>query len=163
MRSPVGEPCRVSVITPVRNGVTSIAAALDSILAQSHHSLELVVVDGRSHDGTVEVIRQRTNRIAWWVSEPDRGISHAFNKGLAQAHGDIIGILNADDCYASDAVARAVATLRDHPEAGGRLFREKGRGKYNDLLDAIRIIQKLPDRTHLQRSDSFRRFEQKLV
>jgi glycosyltransferase involved in cell wall biosynthesis len=100
---------RVSVITIVRNGFKTLPRARDSVLSQNIPSIEHIVVDGVSTDGTVELLHQYQDRIALWVSEPDLGISDAFNKGIALARGEIVGLLNSDDWYEPGAV-RAVLT-----------------------------------------------------
>jgi glycosyltransferase involved in cell wall biosynthesis len=75
-------------------------------------------VDGGSTDGSVEIIRRYADRLAWWVSEPDRGQTDALNKGFARARGEILAWLNSDDTYLPGAVSEAAAFLQSHPEAG---------------------------------------------
>ncbi len=97
-----------SVVTPARNAVTYLPEALDAVSAlRTPH--EHVVVDGGSDDGTVELLRARADPALVWVSEPDRGQTHAVSKGLARARGDVLGWLNADDVYVPEAVDRALA------------------------------------------------------
>lgn len=108
----------VSIITPSYNQVRFIEATLRSVLEQDYPSIEYLVVDGASTDGSMEVIRRYADRLAWWVSEKDSGQSEAVNKGLRWAHGEIVGWLNSDDVYLPGAVSAAVATFRSHPEAG---------------------------------------------
>src|SRR5439155_9928846 len=83
---------------------------IESVRAQTYPRLEHVVVDGGSTDGTLEVLRDADG--VRWVSEPDRGQSHALNKGVALVRGEILGWLNADDMYEPEAVASGVAALR---------------------------------------------------
>ena len=100
-------PPRLSVVTICLNDRAGLAAALDSVLAQTFTDREIVVVDGGSTDGSVEEIRSREARIASWVSERDGGIFEAQNKGLARARGEYVLFLNAGDRLASpDALAR---------------------------------------------------------
>lgn len=106
---------RLSLIIAVRNGAATLPDCLDSIRQQTYGNLELIVVDGASTDATVEILRQRDDAIDHWISEPDRGIHHAWNKGLARASGDWIGFLGADDYLWS---AAAVETLARHLPAG---------------------------------------------
>jgi glycosyltransferase involved in cell wall biosynthesis len=105
----------LSVITPAYNGATYLPEALGSVagLGTPH---EHVVIDGGSDDGTVELLEGRGDPHLSWVSEPDRGQTHAVNKGLARANGELVGWLNADDAYVSDAVDRAVAHLARNAE-----------------------------------------------
>ena len=94
----------VSIITIVYNGEKYIEGAILSVLDQSYSNIEYIVVDGGSTDGTISIINKYRSRIQKFVSEKDRGISDAFNKGIKMAKGEWIGILNADDWYERDAV-----------------------------------------------------------
>jgi len=105
---------KISIITAVRNGRATLADALDSALAQDHPDLELIVIDGASTDGTLEVIQRYAGRINQVVSEPDRGIYDALNKGLRLATGEAVGFLHADDVFADERVlSRIAAALAD--------------------------------------------------
>lgn len=99
---------KLSIITPVLNE-PRVIQTLDSIISQQHeHEVELIVVDGGSTDGTLDMLETRRNRIAVLVSEPDNGIYDGMNKGIDRATGDVIGILNADDQYSDSLVIRDV-------------------------------------------------------
>ncbi len=103
-----------SVVTPARNAGRYLPDALDSVAAlRTPH--EHVVIDGGSDDGTVELLRARSDPALTYVSEPDRGQTHAVNKGLARARGDVLGWLNADDAYLPDAVDRALDRFARDP------------------------------------------------
>ena len=106
----------VSIITACYNAAGSLEAAIRSVRAQTYPNIEHIVIDGGSSDGTAEIIRRHADGLAYWVSERDKGIADAWNKGLSKASGRIIGTLNADDVYDPQAVASAVAAL----ERGGR-------------------------------------------
>ncbi len=124
-RSRSGVPVlKISVITAVRNNHGTVGAALDSVLAQSHADVEMVVIDGASTDGTLQVLQRYRDRIAVLVSEPDSGIYDALNKGLAHASGDVIGFLHADDLLADSGVLTDVAAA----------FAAGADGVYGDLL-----------------------------
>lgn len=100
---------KLSIITPVFND-RRVGGAIESALAQQHaHELELVVVDAGSTDGTLELLTQYREQISVLVSEPDQGIFHGMNKGIAHATGEVVGILNADDRYSDPLVLRDVA------------------------------------------------------
>ncbi|MGI9510682.1 MAG: glycosyltransferase family 2 protein [Geminicoccaceae bacterium] len=101
----------VTLITVVRNGGTAFERAARSVGAQSYRPLEYIVIDGGSTDGTVDVIRSFDDYITHWTSEPDRGISHAFNKGIAASTGCYICFVNADDWLEPDYVEQAVHAL----------------------------------------------------
>ena len=98
----------VSIITIVYNGERYIEHAISSVLDQTYSNIEYIVIDGGSNDNTTAIINKYRHRIAKFISEDDRGISDAFNKGIEMANGYWIGILNADDWYEKDAVERAV-------------------------------------------------------
>lgn len=101
---------KLTVITVCLNAAETIRQCLDSVASQSHPDVEHWVVDGASTDGTAEILaEEREARGYSMVSEPDQGLYQAMNKGIARATGDVIGFLNADDCYASDTVLAEVA------------------------------------------------------
>lgn len=104
---------RISIITVVFNGRKTIEKCLDSVREQEcPFPVEHVIVDGGSDDGTLECIK-RKNCVSTIISEPDEGIYDAMNKGIRAAGGDVVGILNADDFYASSHVLRHVVQLLD--------------------------------------------------
>lgn len=104
---------KVSLITVCRNAATVIGGSLDSVFAQSHPDIEVIVIDGASTDGTQDVLANYRDRIVTYVSEPDKGIYDAMNKGLARATGDIIGFVNAGDhLMTSQVIAQVVETFQ---------------------------------------------------
>ncbi len=90
---------KVSIITVVYNGAEHIRDCVDSVLEQTYPDLEYIIVDGQSTDGTADLVRSYGTKIAKFISEPDRGLYDAMNKGIGLATGDVIGLLNADDFY----------------------------------------------------------------
>jgi glycosyltransferase involved in cell wall biosynthesis len=99
---------KVSIITVVLNNADTIGQAIDSVLSQDYPDIEYIVIDGQSSDGTIDVIKSYGSKITQWVSSKDGGIYPAMNKGLKMATGQIIGILNADDVYASSKVVSGI-------------------------------------------------------
>ena len=92
----------ISVITVVLNSEELLEKTILSVINQSYSDVEYLIIDGGSSDGTVDIIKKYEKRIDYWSSSPDSGISHAFNNGLSQSSGDIIGILNAGDTFFAD-------------------------------------------------------------
>jgi glycosyltransferase involved in cell wall biosynthesis len=105
-------PPSISVIVSVRNAAATLQKCLDSIANQTHGSREIIVVDGASTDGTLGIVKRNQARLAFWLSEPDRGIYDAWNKGLAHATGEWICFLGADDyLWAPDTLERLAPAL----------------------------------------------------
>ncbi len=99
----------VSVIVPVFNSRATLRRSLDSVLAQRSADLELVVVDGGSTDGSVDILREYGNRIPNWESKPDGGVYPAFNRGVRQSRGEWLYFLGSDDWLWSDDVLQYMA------------------------------------------------------
>jgi glycosyltransferase involved in cell wall biosynthesis len=133
----------VSIVTVVLNAEAHLAQNIESVRDQSHERVEQVIVDGGSCDGTLGVIERYKDAVARHVSEPDKGIYDAMNKGIRMAQGDIVGLLNADDFYprpdvisevaqtfqstGADAVfADLVVVERDRPERIVRYYDSSG-------------------------------------
>jgi glycosyltransferase involved in cell wall biosynthesis len=111
MASPVAALPRITVIVAAFNAARTLQRCIDSVARQTYLHRELVVIDGGSTDGSVDIIRASRGRIDAWLSEPDRGIYHAWNKGLALARGDWIDFLGADD-YLHD--PHALQAMSEH-------------------------------------------------
>lgn len=109
---------KVSIVTPSFNQVDYLESTIQSVLNQAYAPIEYFIIDGGSTDGSVEIIKAYQDKLAGWVSEPDKGQTDAINKGFAMASGEIIAWLNSDDTYQPDAVAQAVAYLEEHPHVG---------------------------------------------
>lgn len=101
----------VSIVTPSLNQAHYLRQAIESVQTQTYPRIEHIIVDGGSTDGTLEVLAEYEG--VRWVSEPDRGQSHALNKGVSLGSGEILGWLNADDTYEPAAIAEAVTALED--------------------------------------------------
>lgn len=110
---------KISVITVTRNSSLTLTDTLESVLHQTYDNIELIVIDGLSTDSTVDIIKQYEVKFKGrmrWISEKDKGIYDAMNKGIQRATGDIVGILNSDDFYSSDRILEEVAASfkKDH-------------------------------------------------
>lgn len=106
----------VTVITPTFNQGEFLEATIRSVLLQGYPNLEYMVIDGGSTDGSVDIIRRYADPITYWISEEDRGQSHAINKGLVRSKGTILGWLNSDDIYMPGTIFRAVEMFSQHDE-----------------------------------------------
>lgn len=107
---------RISIVTPSYNQGRFLAETIDSVLSQRYPALEYAVVDGRSCDESVDVIRSREKDLAWWVSENDAGQYDAINKGFARTSGDVMAWLNSDDKYTPWALWTVGEVFRQLPE-----------------------------------------------
>ncbi|WAC11918.1 glycosyltransferase family 2 protein [Dyadobacter pollutisoli] len=99
---------KLSIITVVRNGANSIEGTIKSILAQTYKNIEYIIIDGKSTDGTLAIIEQYQHQLAYWVSEPDRGIYDAMNKGIRVATGDWLLFINSDDFLTENTIIQQV-------------------------------------------------------
>jgi len=95
---------KISVITVTKNSEKFLEENINSLKDQTYKNFEHIIIDGKSTDGTLEIIKKHRDKIDYWVSEPDKGLYDAMNKGIEVCTGDIIGILNSDDIYFPDAL-----------------------------------------------------------
>lgn len=110
---------KISLITATYNSAATIAGCIASVNTQSYPNIEHIIVDGASKDQTLEIIHSMPNRVTRIVSEPDRGIYDAMNKGIQLATGDVIGILNSDDFFTSnEVIEKIVSAFERHPVDG---------------------------------------------
>jgi glycosyltransferase involved in cell wall biosynthesis len=115
-KGPGGDWPRVTLVTPSYNQAAFLEDAILSVLRQDYPNLEYMVFDGGSNDGSPEIIRRLADRLACWESEPDRGQSHAINKGWERATGRYVWWLNGDDMLAPGSLRRCVEYLEAHLE-----------------------------------------------
>jgi glycosyltransferase len=110
---------KISLITASYNSSATIADTLRSIAEQSHGDVEHIVIDGGSRDHTMQMVERQGVHVVQAISEPDRGIYDAYNKGIAMATGDIVGLLNSDDYYRHALVLSKVAEVMEDPSIDG--------------------------------------------
>ena len=108
------EPFKISIVTPCFNSIHTIRETMESVARQDYPYFEHLVFDGGSTDGTLDVLKEFPH--ARWFSEKDEGHYHAMNKGISMASGDVVGILNADDCYCDGILTKVAAAFQAHPE-----------------------------------------------
>ncbi len=105
---------KISIITVVFNGEIFLEDTIKSVLEQTYPAIEYIIIDGKSRDNTVDIIKKYANRIDYWVSEPDKGLYDAMNKGLHAATGDFVWFVNAGDTIAAvDVLSNAIAHLQE--------------------------------------------------
>jgi len=121
---------KISIITVSYNSEETIDDTIISVLSQDYDNIEYIIVDGASTDGTMDIIAKYQDKVSKVISEPDKGIYDAMNKGVVAATGDIVGILNSDDLYASNNVIRKVVDL---------MSKNKAQALYADLLYVDRV------------------------
>ena len=107
----------VSIVTPSFNQSAFLEQAMRSVLEQDYPDLEYIVIDGASTDGSADIIKKYSSRLAYWASEKDLGQADAINKGLRRAKGEIVAWLNSDDYYLPGAIQSAVAAFESNPQA----------------------------------------------
>lgn len=135
---------KISLITVTYNAESTIKRCIESVLAQNYDNIDYIIIDGGSTDDTLKIIDQYKHRINFFVSEPDKGIYDAMNKGIQYAKGDIVGTLNADDVFADTQVFNYLAAAfkqkntavvyanLDYVNEQGNIVRKWHAGKYKD-------------------------------
>ena len=133
---------KITLITACYNSEATIRTAIDSVLSQKGVDIEYIVVDGGSTDDTVDIIKEystrsaRSTRLTFkWISEPDKGMYDAINKGIRMATGDVVGILNADDVLASDETLAHIAELFSRKERKDR--KDDSRVEHVERVDCV--------------------------
>ncbi|MCI8529326.1 MAG: glycosyltransferase [Lachnospiraceae bacterium] len=102
---------KISIITVCLNCVKTIEQTIKSVVSQKYSNIEYIIIDGGSTDGTLDIIERYQQYITFWISEPDRGIYDAMNKGVNLASGDIVAFLNADDWYCNNAIQYVMSDI----------------------------------------------------
>jgi glycosyltransferase involved in cell wall biosynthesis len=109
---------KISIVTPSFNQAPFLEQTMRSVLEQDYPHVEYIVIDGGSSDGSVEIIKRYSDRLAYWISERDRGQTDALNKGFARTTGDIVAWVNSDDFYYPGAFREAAAAFAANPDLG---------------------------------------------
>lgn len=105
---------KISIITVVYNGEAYLEKTIQSIVSQTYQNIEYIIIDGGSSDATLDIIKKYENKISHWISEPDKGIYDAMNKGVKLANGNFVNFMNADDTiYENNAIEKVVEQIID--------------------------------------------------
>lgn len=123
---------KITIITVCYNSEKTLEKTIISVAEQSYANIEYIIIDGNSKDNTVGVIRKHENKISKWISEPDKGLYDAMNKGISMATGDIIGILNSDDTFHSSTVIEEIARFHSNNTVDasvGTIIQQRENGK----------------------------------
>ena len=105
----------VSIVTVVYNGEKYLKQTIESVIGQTYTNIEYIIIDGGSTDGTLSIIKQYEEHISYWVTEPDKGLYDAMNKGIGVASGALIGMINSDDWYEPTTVELVVEAYAHNP------------------------------------------------
>lgn len=128
---------KISIITVCYNSANTLEGCINSVLKQTYPSIEYIIIDGCSNDNTLEILKKYSNKLKY-ISEPDKGIYDAMNKGISIATGEVIGILNSDDEYFDNCVLEKVMhefQKTDYQIVYGNIIMYA----YNNLLKPIRL------------------------
>jgi glycosyltransferase involved in cell wall biosynthesis len=112
----MSELLKLSIVTPSYNHGRFLEQTILSVINQDYNNVEHIVIDGASQDGSVEIIREYERHIAYWVSEPDKDLRYALQKGFARASGDVVAWQNADDYYEPNVFAQVMRIFQERPE-----------------------------------------------
>lgn len=133
---------KLSIITINKNNAPGLRKTIQSVINQTYQNIEYIVIDGGSTDESVEVIKEYDQRIYWWISEPDKGIYNAMNKGILKANGDYCQFLNSGDLLcANDVTDKMVASIGENSIVTGNMIKILPNGK--KIIDKNVSLQEL--------------------
>lgn len=107
---------KISVITVCYNSVETIETTIQSVKNQTYNNIEYIIIDGQSTDGSIDIVKKYENIVSHWVSEPDKGLYDAMNKGIIMATGEVIALINSDDLFCDEsAIEKVMALFKEQP------------------------------------------------
>lgn len=141
---PLHDPLVVSVVTVVRNDSEGLQKTMDSVISQDYPRIEYILVDGASTDDTLGVLRRRQDEVSCWISEPDKGIYDAMNKGARLASGEYVNFMNAGDTFASPDTVSKVFSARPTAELlwGDCIIEKERKEEYDCARNVIRRLHR---------------------
>jgi len=122
---------KYSIITINLNNRDGLRKTIESVINQTCKDFEYIVIDGGSTDGSVEVIKEYADKINYWVSEPDKGIYNAMNKGILQAHGEYLNFMNSGDCFYDENVLCNCSSFLQYDIVSGNIIIEESHSPWN--------------------------------
>jgi glycosyltransferase involved in cell wall biosynthesis len=135
---------RLTVVTAVFNGSKTLEATIQSVISQTYANIEYIIIDGGSTDGTLDIIRKYEDAIDYWLSEPDKGVYDAMNKGIRASTGTWLNFLNANDVYCNCSAIESVAKKHFHGDArfiySDVLLKENNRPLRRHTCDHTRLV-----------------------
>lgn len=136
---------KITIIVSVLNGVQTLEKCIESTISQTYEPKELIIIDGFSNDGSVDIIKKYSKNISYWVSEPDTGIYSAWNKALRKATGSWICFLGCDDCWSSSTSLAELAEYACYPQfnfVSGKMYLVSAEPE-NDEYNSFPLVGKL--------------------
>jgi glycosyltransferase involved in cell wall biosynthesis len=137
---------KISIITPNFNGEQFIEETIRSVLLQGYPNLEYIIIDGGSNDNSIKIIKKYEKWLSYWISEPDRGQSHAINKGSLQASGDVMNWINSDDLLLKRAlkeIGYAFNKLPNHILLGSGISFNENEGTEIETIPNVSLVQNI--------------------
>ena len=127
----------ITIITVVYNGAKTLEQTIQSVVNQTYSNIEYIIIDGGSTDRTLDLLKKHEKNISHWISEPDKGLYDAMNKGIKMAKGEIVGMINSDDWYEDNAVELIVDAYQKYPKK--RIFHGD---RFDVLENGIKSVRK---------------------
>lgn len=129
---------KISIITVSYNSAATIETTFQSVANQSYDNIEYIVVDGGSKDATLDLIKKHASTISKWVSEPDRGLYDAMNKGIQMATGEVIGLINSDDFFCDSQAIEKVMNIFQNNKSLDSVYADMYYVAQNDISKIVR-------------------------